>query len=147
MSSERSPVVTEEPLPGWQRYEMEGEKPWFKTPVPRTVIRDASKLQDFLEREHSHGRMKEVDGQEFSFKRRLGLQKQKVSAGAAVLETLQTPDEVISEVSDSKLETASIVERLTRNSDVLDHKKLLYKSSKDLDRFRQNDGYQNPVQT
>ena len=124
---------------------MEGEKPWFKTPVPRTVIRDASKLQDFLEREHSHGRMKEVDGQEFSFKRRLGLRKQKVFARATVLETLQTPDEVISEVSGSKLETASIGERLTRNSDVLDHKKLLYKSSKDLDRFRQDDGYQNPV--
>ena len=42
---DNNPVITEEPLPGWLRYETEGEKPWFRTPVPRMVIRDASKLK------------------------------------------------------------------------------------------------------
>ena len=62
MNLAKPPVITEEPVPGWLRYEVEGEKPWFKTPVPRTVIRDAIKLQDFLEKEHSNERMLEVDG-------------------------------------------------------------------------------------
>ena len=47
-SNDPDPIITEEPLPGWQRYEIEGQKPWFKTPAPRTVIRDAKKLQSFL---------------------------------------------------------------------------------------------------
>ena len=62
MSGDKDPHVTEEPLPGWQRFELEGQKPWFKTPVPRTVIRDAKKLQMFLEKEHQQGRMMDVDG-------------------------------------------------------------------------------------
>ena len=81
MNKAKHPSVTEEPLPGWQRFEVEGQKPWFKTPAPRAVIRDAKKLQSFLDKEHQQGRMLNVDGTEFSFKRRLGLQKKSVAQG------------------------------------------------------------------
>ena len=66
-------VVTEEPLPGWLRYEIPGKAPFYKSPFPRTVIRTAAMLKEFLRKEHLAGRMKGVDGSEFSFKRRLGL--------------------------------------------------------------------------
>ena len=89
MSSARKPVITQEPLPGWLRLEVEGEKPLFKTPVPRTVIRDASKLREFLDKEHSNGRMLEIDGSEFSFKRRLGLRKQKTPKNSTVMDVVE----------------------------------------------------------
>ena len=49
--------VTEEPLVGWLRVEVEGSKPWFKTQVSRTVIRNARMLQDFLMIERDSGRI------------------------------------------------------------------------------------------
>ena len=146
MSSGKNPVITEEPVPGWLRYEVEGEKPWFKTPAPRTVIRDSSKLHAFLDKEHGHGRMLEIDGKEFSFKRRLGLRKNRASE-SNVPQTDDQHVQVDDSTADSNvtgIKTLSIVERLTRNTEVLDHKKLLCKSSKDLDEFRLNDGYQTP---
>ena len=212
MSFIKEPTVTEEPLPGWLRFETEGDKPWFKTPVPRTVIRDASKLQSFLGREHQHGRMLDVDGSEFSFKRRLGLQKKPVSSSSTTtVSSVSTttvssssttsvsysttasvsycptaavslcPTTTVSfcpvtfsptaafspsvscstavssltsvfEISRPAPETVkggyqcqSTVERLTRSStETLDHRKILSKSSQNVDTFRLNDGYQTP---
>ena len=144
MNLAKEPVVTEEPVPGWLRYEVEGKKPWFKTPVPRTVIRDAIKLQDFLEKEHSIGRMLEVDGKEFSFKRRFGLQKKQVSSDSSLQVLVGSDSEDNNEVTETSDKLSTIVERLTRNTDIVDHKKLLSKSSKQVDDFRQNDRYKTP---
>ena len=135
MNLAKEPVITEEPLPGWLRYESEGGKPWFKTPVPRTVIRDSSKLQSFLEKEHRQGRMLEIDGSKFSFKRRFGLQKKPVSS-----ENL----ELAGAGAVRKEESLSVVQRLTRNMEIMDHRKLLSKSSMKVDEFRTTDGYQTP---
>ena len=49
--------------------------PWFKSPVPRTVIRTSTMLKEYLDKEHKKNRMLDVDGSEFSFKRRYGLQE------------------------------------------------------------------------
>ena len=140
----KQPVVTEEPLPGWLRYEVEGEKPWFKTPVPRTVIRDAIKLQDFLEKEHSHGRMLQVDGEEFSFKRRFGLQKKQICSDSNLPEPMRSDCDDSHEATETVDKLSTVVERLTRNTDILDHKKLLSTTSRQLDDFRQNDRYKTP---
>ena len=69
--------VTEEPSYGWIRIEVEGSKPYYKTPVPRTVIRDKGRLKEYLDKEHSKNRMVEVTEDMFSFKRRLGLRQKK----------------------------------------------------------------------
>ena len=148
MNEAKDPQVTEEPVPGWQRFELEGQKPWFKTPAPRTVIRDAKKLQSFLEKEHQHGRMLDVDGSQFSFKRRLGLLKKSGKASIS-------PTTAVSDISSELLPTdhlsdmmehsnQTIVERLTRNTEGIDHRKLLSKSSQKVDKFRINDGYKTP---
>ena len=60
----------EEPYPGWQRFEVAEKRPYYKTPVPRTVIRSAAMLKEFLAKENEAGRMVEVDISKFSFKRR-----------------------------------------------------------------------------
>ena len=145
MSSGRNPIVTEEPVPGWQRHEIQGEKPWYKTPVPRTVIRDATKLRDFLDKEHGHGRMMDVDGTKFSFKRRLGLRKKNATSDSYLPEIVNDiEEETVSEI-ETGVQSLSVVERLTRNNEVIDHKKVLSKSSKELDAFRLRDGYQTPA--
>ena len=146
MSSKENPIRTEEPAAGWLRFEVEGEKPWYKTPVPRTVIRDASKLQDYLEKEHGFGRMIDIDVTMFSFKRRLGLRKKTNSSasGADMTETIDTGDSETCDEVDVDIKSLSIVERLTRNTEVMDHRKLLSKSSKMLDNFRLSDGFQTP---
>ena len=71
-------VESEEPFPGWLRIEVEGKKPSYRSPFPRTTITSAAKLDEFLQKEHSGGRMKDVHRDHFSFKRRLGL-RQKLS--------------------------------------------------------------------
>ena len=68
-------VVTEEPASGWLRYEVEGSTPWYKSPVPRTVLKSSRKVALFLEKEHAKGKMMDVNVNQFSFKRRLGLLK------------------------------------------------------------------------
>ena len=54
-------VETEEPFPGWLRVEVEGRKPSYRSPFPRTTITSAVKLGEFLEKEQSGGRMLDVD--------------------------------------------------------------------------------------
>ena len=73
--TEKKQHISEEPAPGWLRFETEGSKPWFKSPVPRTVIRTSTMLKEYLDKEHKKNRMLDVDGSEFSFKRRYGLQE------------------------------------------------------------------------
>ena len=142
---QKKPVVSaDEPLPGWLRFEVEGQKPWFKTPVPRTVIRDGIKLQDYLEKEHSNGRMLEISGKEFSFKRRLGLRQKRAEAGHDVDVNEETADEDVGD-NVTGLGSSSIVDRLTRSGNIVDHKKLLSNSAKEMDCFRRNDGYQTPT--
>ena len=146
MNEAKHPSVTEEPLPGWQRFEVEGQKPWFKTPAPRAVIRDAKKLQSFLDKEHQQGRMLNVDGSEFSFKRRLGLQKKSIASSSSTTSSVSgnsttAPSELL-EMRENP--NQSIVERLTR-TETPDHKKLLSKSSQKIDKFRTNDGFKTPV--
>ena len=68
-------VETEEPFTGWLRVEVEGRKPSYRSPFPRTTITSAAKLGEFLEKEQSGGRMLDVDVSHFSFKRRMGLKK------------------------------------------------------------------------
>ena len=108
--------VTEEPLVGWLRVEVEGSKPWFKTPVPRTVIRNARMLQDFLKKEHDSGRMMNVSGSEFSFKRRLGLRRSsQVNSKAFPIECSSSSDSAIisqersyHELNDSEVQYSSV---------------------------------------
>ena len=139
-------VVTEEPLPGWLRYEIPGKAPFYKSPFPRTVIRTAAMLKEFLRKEHLAGRMKGVDGSEFSFKRRLGLKVKAVPStitsnqyevgvpGAEALETVG---------SGSKYKHRTVVELLTRDVEKeVDHRKLLSNMSKHLDEFRPKNPYQ-----
>ena len=148
MNPEKIPVVTEEPLPGWLRFEIEGQKPWFKTPVPRTVIRDATKLQDYLEKEHAKGRMCGVNGEEFSFKRRFLKKSRQVSSDSAVPEIVDAGSMATNECNEGAKrddEATTVVQRLTRDTEVVDHRKLLSRSSKVMDDFRMNDGYQTPT--
>ena len=135
MSSDSETVTSEEPFPGWIRYERPGEKPWYKTPVPRKVIRNAKMLSEFLAKERLNNRMIDVDEGLFSFKRRYGLRVRSVTLPPAAEE--QNVEVTIS---------PSIVERLSRRSDVghLDHRKLLSGSAKLLDQFRDKDCFHEP---
>ena len=57
MNAAKNPEVSEdEPYVGWLRCEVSGEKPWYKTPFPRTIIRDHKKLLDYLEKEKAKGK-------------------------------------------------------------------------------------------
>ena len=151
------PNVSEEPFPGWLRYETPGSKPWFKTPPPRTIIRDMKKLEEFLKKEHSHQRMLHITGEEFSFKRRYGL-KRKSAIQCSSEVSLVAPSisggvstEVICEEELSQslqtvtsLSSTDILDRLTRNKEKVDHRKCLSRAAKELDSFRATDGYEDP---
>ena len=150
MDLTRNQIVTEEPLSGWLRYEKEGEKPWFKTPAPRVVIRDASKLRAFLDKEHNIGRMLDVNVNQFSFKRRLGLRQKKNETVAAKNDDQNddiaaSVDEVAA-LSDVRVYATkeALVDKLTKRADILDHRKLLCSSSKEIDEFRENASYNTP---
>ena len=133
-------VVTEEPLPGWLRYEISGRKPF-----PRTVMRTTTMLTDFLKKEHASGRMLEVTGAEFSFKRRLGLKEKAGSSFEQSEAGLPNNNTVKAVASQTEYEHRSVVNLLTRDTDKLvDHKMLLSKTSKQLDEVRPKDPYQSP---
>ena len=143
------PVVTEEPFPGWQRLEVEGSKPYYKSPFPRTTITSSAKLKQFLAKEHSVGRLLDVkDESQFSFKRRLGLRQRSSSeaAGAVAVQNLNLEpqaEDVASEAFDTG--GRSVVELLTRNPEIiLDHRKMLSKEAKQVDTFRGFDAYNTP---
>ena len=151
---DKEPLVTEEPHPGWQRFENEGRPPWFKTPPPRTVIRTRSQLKEYLEREHSHDRKLDIDGSQFSFKRRLGLKRHQLenrSDSSLSDKTLEVrADEVISNtlsfpnISEKERVVKNPAQQLVRNKEVLDHRKLLTNMAKAIDSFRISDSYKTP---
>ena len=62
--------VSDEPFPGWLKVEVEGQKPFYKTPFPRTIIRSGAMLKEYLAREQLAGRMDDVEIDKFSFKRK-----------------------------------------------------------------------------
>ena len=139
--TEKHEVVTEEPAPDWWRYEVEGSTPWYKTPVPRTVLKSSRKVALFLEKEHSKGRMKDVDVSQFSFKRRLGLLKMHNSGShhstQGLFET-QTLD------LQKKEPPKTIVERLTKSVEAVNHRKVLSEAAKSIDVSRASSGYETP---
>ena len=137
-------VVTEEPLPGWLRYEIKGQPPWFKTPVPRKVIRNAKKLTEFLEKEHCMDRMKDVGVELFSFKRRLGLKSENPRSHASFETQVEIEAESDCAPAQSKVPSKTILKRLAKNPEVLDHKKLLLQSAKDIDEFQRIDDFNTP---
>ena len=67
--------VEEEPYPGWLRVEPQGQRPFYKTPFPRTVIRSAAMLKEYLRKQNAHEKMMEVDAEMFTFKRRYGMKQ------------------------------------------------------------------------
>ena len=121
-------VVSEEPLPGWLRYEISGRKPFYKSPFPRTVIRTTTMLTDFLKKEHASGRMLEVTGAEFSFKRRLGLKEKAGSSFEQSEAGLPNNNTVNAVASQSEYEHRSVVNLLTRDTDKLVDHKILHLS-------------------
>ena len=139
-------MITEEPKPGWIRYEIVGQPPWFKTPVPRKIIRNAKKLKEFLEQEHRMGRMLDVEVSDFSFKRRLGLKRNEPCSVSSpnVDERSESGVGGTANEAVTLYPSKSIVERLSKNSEPLDHKKLLLNSAKKVDMFQQKDEFATP---
>ena len=148
-------IVTEEPYPGWQRWEVKGSTPYYKSPFPRTTITSMSKLKIFLAKEKGVGRCMNVDFNQFSFKRRLGLRER--AAGSGRPDQLIPPleisglslvsDELVAStgVSDTHERKKTVVELLTRDPEVtLDHKKELSKEAKHIDAFRAISSYESP---
>ena len=103
MPQEEEPIVTEEPVAGWLRYETPGARPFYKSPVPRTIIRDQKKLDTFLVKEHRQNRMLEITGTEFSFKRRYGLRIRKSSSSMSVDDSTQESASALTDISSSTL--------------------------------------------
>ena len=148
MDPPKEPFV-EEPYPGWLRIEKDGQRPFYKTPFPRTVLRSAAMLKDFLGKEKAAGRMKEVDEKQFSFKRRHGV-KVKDAASPELLDQVQgdaasptevgvAPDgQVLSHGEPTELlKHRTVVELLTREPDKsTNHRKLLSNTAKLVDKFR-----------
>ena len=133
MNIDKVPVVTEEPYPGWLRYEVEGEKPWYRSPVPRTTIRNVGHLSEYLRKEQARNNMLDVSVSGFSFKRRFGLR----TRSAPSVSTINKP---ITENDTNKsgiVKPTSAVERLIRNSEPIDHRKLLSRAAGSLDSIRQ----------
>ena len=152
MDESANRVETQEPHPGWIRCEVEGCKPFYKSPFPRTVIRSAAMLRDFLQKEHEVGRLIDIDERDFSFKRRLGI-KNKSSGQPGVPHLSETGDanavldNVVGSTSSSagSYEKRSVVDLLTRDpNQILDHRKLLSSMSKQVDASRPNNVYQTP---
>ena len=135
--------MTEEPYLGWIRIEREGEKAFYKSPFPRTVIRSAAMLRQFLTKEKAAGRMLDVEVDKFSFKRRHGLKKKAGDVHAQVTASLaaengdSSSQDKDNDVTDESCEDKTVVDLLTRDpSKILDHKKLLSHTAKQVDKSR-----------
>ena len=141
-------VVTEEPYPGWQRHEVVGQRPYYKTPVPRTVIRSAAMLKEFLKKEQVVGRMIEIEVSRFSFKRRNGIKNKDANGSSSSVSSVTSNSNIINRdklaealVAKPLHEQRDVVELLTRDTDkMVDHRKLLSNTSRQIDTFRSKDG-------
>ena len=118
--TEKHEVVTEKPVSGWLRYEVEGSTPWYKSPVPRTVLKSSRKVELFLEKEHAKGNMKDVNVNQFSFKRRLGL----LTMSSKGDQTSAQVSLEIRELAVEKDQPKTVVERLTKSVEVVNHRKV-----------------------
>ena len=145
MNEASEPVVTEEPFPGWVRSEVAGSTPCYKSPFPRTTLTSQAKLKQFLAKEHAAGRYLDVNGSEFSFKRRLGLRSRSSSvASKEGRSPCPGPERYLPEEA-SKDKVKSPVELLTRDPEMsVDHRKLVSLEAKKVDGFRINDAYDTP---
>ena len=139
----KEPIITEEPAPGWQRYETEGEKPYYKTPIPRTVIKNKVRLNDYITKQQAQNRMLDLSVKDFSFKRRLGLSEKKKSVPVSSLAEAASKSVQHDDVRHAPVTT--LVERLTKNGATIDHKRLLVNSCKSKDGIRGNDAYDTPI--
>ena len=103
-------------------------------------------LKKFLEKEHSKNRMLDIDGSEFSFKRRLGLKQRKAPFSVAKdsVEDRQFEEDDDDDVIKVQSDNRAILERLSRNTDIVDHRKLVLSSSQKIDKFRDKESYQTP---
>ena len=135
--------ITKEPNDDWLRVEKEGQKPFYKTPFPRRIIGNAAMLRGFLAKENTAGRMLDITEDQFSFKRKYGLQRTKCppSLHASSQDLPRVGDHVIDGIHDDALKgygnRRTVVELLTRDPEkVVEHKKLLSNSAKQVDRFR-----------
>ena len=135
--------ITKEPNDDWLRVEKEGHKPFYKTPFPRRIIGNAAMLRSFLAKENTAGRMLDITEDQFSFKRKYGLQRTKCppSLHASSQDLPRVGDHVIDGIHDDALKgygnRRTVVELLTRDPEkVVEHKKLLSNSAKQVDRFR-----------
>ena len=139
--SEKRETVTEEPASGWLRIEIEGSTPYYKSPIPRTVLKSSRKVELFLQNEHNKGRMKDIEVGQFSFKRRLGLKKK-----IATAERLSEPSSMGNYGGDQVhvVKPKTIVERLIKTTEALDHRKILNSAAKKVDQSRGGDGYATP---
>ena len=139
--------MTEEPFPGWIRIEREGEKPFYKSPFPRTVLRSAAMLRDYLSKEQAAGRKAEIEEAKFTFKRKHGVQKKLSTLPSPVIVRDDAPEAQDANSVDSKdvLGYRTVVQLLTRDPDkTTDHKKLLSNAAKQVDKFRPSNGNQTP---
>ena len=132
-------ISVEEPYVGWLRCEVPGEKPFYKTPFPRTVIRDQRKLLDYLEKEKANGKSLDVDPTKFSFKRRLGLKTKKKQKNVADL-TLPVSKDINEVTKCSVSSSADILDRLSRDGTVVNHRQLLARAASSVDGFREATG-------
>ena len=136
MSLDKLPLVTEEPYPGWLRFEIEGQKPWYKTPVPRIVLRNTNHLREYLRKEQAKEKLLDVNENGFSFKRRLGLRAKSaptLSSGKA-----SSANGAGSTIEDSLKGSKqfSSIERLIRSNEPVNHRKLLCQAATSVDTFR-----------
>ena len=141
MDDKSKPEVTEEPFPGWQRIEIAGTTPCYKSPFPRTTLTSQAKVKQFLAKEHAAGRYLDVSGGDFSFKRRLGLRSRSTSVNA---KEVSLPCRQI-EPPKEPIKVKSAVELLTRKPEMaVDHRKLISQEAKRVDAFRVDDSYESP---
>ena len=140
--------MVEEPFVGWLRIELEGQKPYYKSPYLRTVLRSAAMLKNFLAKERAGGRMIEVEESRFSFKRKHGVNVKSVAISPVPIEVYgAAPDvQVLDAVSDGMFEHRTAVELLTRDpAKITNHKKLLSNTAKQVDKIRPMNAYEKPT--
>ena len=137
--------VSDEPFPGWLKVEVEGQKPFYKTPFPRTIIRSGAMLKEYIAREQLAGRMDgSIEIDKFSFKRKYGLKTKVAALPCLVDHSEKVPDTRKESIGEDK-SSRTVVELLTRDPDkIIEHKRLLSNMSKQVDEFHDRDAYQNP---
>lgn len=139
-AEEKAPIhITDEPAVGWKRFEVEGKKPYYKSPPPRTAIHHPAALLEYLLTERSSGR---VSAEMFSFKRRHGLKRRKVETEVKEGRLKRSKASAVAVAADPVSEA---VKQLSRDPNIkLEHKKELQKAASNIDGFRSKQCYETP---